>query len=92
MLHRRLYSTSRFVYKKMTSSAPLFLGLDSSTQGLKATAVDERLGVVHRFAINYQKEFASYGIVNGVQTKAGNVVTQPTLMVCFGFGNPLFLE
>jgi xylulokinase len=83
LCQRRLYSTSRIFYKKMTSSSsPLFLGLDSSTQGLKATAVDERLGVVHRFAINYQKEFSSYGIVNGVQAKAGNVVTQPSLMVC----------
>jgi hypothetical protein len=59
----------------------LFLGLDASTQGLKATAVDESLGVVHRFAINYQADLAGYGTTNGVVAKPGSVVVQPTLMV-----------
>lgn len=57
------------------------MGLDASTQGLKATAVDEALGVVHRFAINYQADLTGYGTTNGVVAKPGSVVVQPTLMV-----------
>jgi len=65
------------------ASKRLFLGLDSSTQGLKATAVDEHLNIVHRFAINYQKELGeAYGLVNGVHMKPETAtVTQPSLMV-----------
>lgn len=59
----------------------LFLGLDSSTQGLKATAVDDALGVVHTFALNYQRDLgAAYGLTNGTIAKPGSVVVQPTLM------------
>ena len=59
----------------------LFLGLDSSTQGLKATLVDDRLAVIHAHAINYQRDLSGYGTTNGVVQKAGNVVVQPTAMV-----------
>ena len=62
----------------------LFLGLDSSTQGLKVTAVDDKLNVVHTFAINYQRDLGSaYGLTNGTIAKPGNVVVQPTAMVRF---------
>ena len=66
------------------SSDALYLGLDSSTQGLKATAIDGNFKVVSAFAINYQKDLPHYELKNGVHASAGNVVTQPTLMVrCF---------
>lgn len=64
----------------------LFLGLDSSTQGLKATAISRDFKIQHSFAINYQKDLPHYALVNGVHASAGNVVTQPTLMVRFGRG------
>lgn len=58
------------------------MGLDSSTQGLKATAVDDSLNVVHTYAINYQRDLGkTYGLTNGTIAKPGNVVVQPTLMV-----------
>jgi len=63
------------------SAKSLFLGLDSSTQGLKATAIDRDFKVHASFAINYQKDLPHYALKNGVHAKAGNVVTQPTLMV-----------
>jgi hypothetical protein len=70
-----------------SSGAPrLFLGLDSSTQGLKVTALDEKLNIVKAVAINYQKDLAHHKLVNGVHAKAGNVVTQPTVMVRAGRG------
>ena len=74
----------RTLRRTMASSASsrLFLGLDSSTQGLKATAVDDSLKVVHTFAVNYQRDLgAAYGLTNGTIAKPGNVVVQPTLMV-----------
>lgn len=64
-----------------SSSKRLFLGLDSSTQGLKVTAIDENLQIIKAFAINYQKDLAHYNLNNGVHAKPGNTVTQPTLMV-----------
>jgi hypothetical protein len=65
----------------VAASERLYLGLDSSTQGLKATAIDADLKVHASFAINYQKDLPHYALKNGVHAKAGNVVTQPTLMV-----------
>ena len=70
--------------RSFSSLAPaerLYLGLDSSTQGLKATAIDSNLKVHASFAINYQKDLPHYSLKNGVHAKADNVVTQPTLMV-----------
>ena len=64
-----------------SSSDALYLGLDSSTQGLKATAINGSFEVVSAFAINYQKDLPHYALTNGVHASAGNVVTQPTLMV-----------
>ncbi len=64
-----------------TAGDALFLGLDSSTQGLKATAISRDFEIKHSFAINYQKDLPHYALVNGVHASAGNVVTQPTLMV-----------
>jgi hypothetical protein len=67
-------------------AAKLFIGLDSSTQGLKATVIDESLNVVTTAAVNYQAGLPHYGTSNGVHLKPGAVVTQPTLMVRRGRG------
>ena len=86
---------SRVLSRRMASSAAaagssagagggggrVFLGLDSSTQGIKATAVDASLKVLASFAVNYQATLgAKHKLVNGVHAGAGNAVTQPTLM------------
>jgi sugar (pentulose or hexulose) kinase len=66
----------------MTASAPLFLGLDCSTQGLKATVLSPTLKTVANAAINYQGEFgAAYKTHDAVHRKSGHVVTQPSAMV-----------
>lgn len=74
---------ARSLVRSMASSARrTFLGVDSSTQGCKATLIDDKLNVVATHAVNYQKEFgAAYGLENGVVTGAGSVVRQPTMMV-----------
>jgi hypothetical protein len=59
------------------SPEPLYLGLDVSTQGCKATAINGRFGIVASHAINYAKDLPHYGLKNGVHASAGNVVTQP---------------
>lgn len=71
----------RGVRMASTASEALYLGLDSSTQGLKATAITRDFKVAHAFAINYQRDLPHYNLVNGVHAKPGHVVTQPTLMV-----------
>ena len=59
----------------------LYLGLDSSTQGLKATAITKDFKIAHSFAINFAKDLPHYKLKNGVHASEGNVVTQPTMMV-----------
>jgi xylulokinase len=78
-------SSSRIITRSMSSvrsGGRVFLGFDSSTQGIKATAVSEEgLKVVASFAVNYQSTLGSkHALVNGVHARPGNVVTQPTLL------------
>ena len=44
---------------------PLFLGLDLSTQGLKAVIISEDSLVVHESAVNFDQELPRYGTTNG---------------------------
>jgi len=45
---------------------PLFLGLDLSTQQLKAVIIAEDTTVVHESAVNFTKDLPQYGTTNGV--------------------------
>ena len=58
----------------------LYLGFDSSTQGLKVSAVNERLKVVYSCAINYDRDLPSFQTSGGAHAKPSNVVTAPSLM------------
>ena len=53
----------------MQSDDRLFLGLDSSTQGLKATAVDAANNVVYSAAINYDESLPDFKTDNGMHTE-----------------------
>ena len=62
-------------------SSKLFLGLDSSTQGLKASMIDENLKLVYERAINFDKDLPRFGTSGGAhQHEDGLTVTAPTLM------------
>lgn len=59
----------------------LFLGLDSSTQGLKCTIVDKQLQLVYEQALNFDRDLPQFETLGGVHTAAdGLTVTSPTLM------------
>jgi xylulokinase len=65
-------------------STPLYLGLDSSTQGLKLSliSVPEAGGnttVVHSLAVNYDQQLPQYNTVGGMHTN-GAEVHSPVLM------------
>lgn len=47
-------------------ASPLFLGLDLSTQQLKAVIMTEDTNVIHEFAVNFTKDLPQYGTTNGV--------------------------
>ncbi len=65
----------------MTNTARLFLGLDSSTQGLKALAVDESLKIVHECGVNFDTDLPAFKTQGGVHHGAdGLVVTAPPVM------------
>lgn len=59
----------------------LFLGFDSSTQGLKATVIDGNLNVVQEVAINFDEDLPEYKTEGGVHHgDDGLTVTSPTVM------------
>ncbi len=65
----------------MTDEKKLFLGLDSSTQGLKCTIIDETLNTVYERAINFDRDLPRFGTRGGVQVAAdGLTVTSPARM------------
>jgi xylulokinase len=65
----------------MDSKATLFLGLDSSTQGWKAVAVDESLRIVHEAGVKFDADLPAYGTSGGVHRGADALtVTAPVLM------------
>jgi len=47
-------------------ASPLFLGLDLSTQQLKAVIMAEDANVIHESAVNFAKDLPQYGTTNGV--------------------------
>ncbi|EIW62643.1 uncharacterized protein TRAVEDRAFT_17260 [Trametes versicolor FP-101664 SS1] len=56
----------------------LFLGLDLSTQGLKAVLIDEEGAPVHESAVNFDRDLPSYGTTNGAIRGPGpGEVTSP---------------
>ncbi|KAH9072308.1 actin-like ATPase domain-containing protein [Lactarius deliciosus] len=62
-------------------SERLFLGIDLSTQQLKAFLIDEKAAVVHDFAVSYDKDLPHYGTTNGATHGPGDgQVTSPVAM------------
>lgn len=64
-----------------SQDSPLFLGLDLSTQGLKAVIVNEDSQVVHESAVSFDRELPHYGTTNGaVKGPDEGEVTSPVKM------------
>ena len=59
----------------------LFLGLDSSTQGLKCTILDDQLQIVYERALNFDRDLPQYGTRGGAHIREdGLTVTSPAPM------------
>lgn len=62
-------------------ASPLFLGLDLSTQQLKAIIVAEDTSVAYKFAVNFTEDLPQYRTTNGVFIGPGpGEVTSPVAM------------
>ncbi|TKR64231.1 hypothetical protein L596_024801 [Steinernema carpocapsae] len=61
---------------------PLFLGLDLSTQKLKAVIVTERLDVVNELSVDFDKDLPEFGTTNGVHVSRNEPkrITSPVRM------------
>ena len=60
---------------------PLFLGLDLSTQGLKAVLIDADGTLVHESSVNFDRDLPSYGTTNGaIRGPDPGEVTSPVRM------------
>lgn len=65
----------------MKKQAQLFLGLDSSTQGLKAVAINAALNVKAEFGVIYDTDLPAYKTTGGVHHQPGDLaVTAPPQM------------
>ena len=65
----------------MTVTARLFLGLDASTQGLKAVAVDETRRLIYAAAVSYDADLPEFHTQGGVhRSDDGRTVTAPPLL------------
>lgn len=59
----------------------LFLGLDLSTQQLKAVVTSDKGSVVHECAVNFDRDLPKYGTQNGAIHGAGvGEITSPVAM------------
>jgi xylulokinase len=62
-------------------SEPLFLGIDLSTQQLKALLINEKAIVVHNVAVGFDRDLPQYGTTNGAtHGPEDNQVTSPVEM------------
>jgi xylulokinase len=62
-------------------ASPLFLGLDLSTQQLKAIVLAGDVSVVHESAVNFTNDLPQYGTINGAIIGPGpGEVTSPVAM------------
>jgi sugar (pentulose or hexulose) kinase len=63
------------------SSDPLFLGLDLSTQQLKAILINKDSRVVHQTAVHFDRDLPHHGTTNGaIQGPDEGEVTSPVEM------------
>ncbi|KAL8278261.1 hypothetical protein RQP46_009293 [Phenoliferia psychrophenolica] len=65
---------------RRTDGSNLFLGLDLSTQALKASFTDERLKVVAEFSLRFDEDLPHFGTTSGVHVQGGGVVESPVAM------------
>ena len=64
-----------------SDESPLFLGLDLSTQGLKAVLITEESNVVHESSVRFDQDLPHYGTTNGAIIGPGQgEVTSPVRM------------
>ncbi len=59
---------------------PLFLGLDLSTQQLKAVLIQDDCSIVHESAVHFDRDLPQYGTVNGAIKGPDGEVTSPVAM------------
>jgi xylulokinase len=65
----------------MSTKATSFLGLDLSTQQLKAVLLSEYNTVVHKAAVHFEKDLPNYGTNNGtIQGPSEGEFTSPVSM------------
>lgn len=59
---------------------PLFLGLDLSTQQLKAVLVQEDCSIVHESSVHFDNDLPQHGTTNGAIKGLDGEVTSPVVM------------
>ena len=60
--------------------APSFLGLDLSTQGLKAIIISSGLQIIHESFVSFDRDLPEYKTTNGTIRGPAGEVTSPVAM------------
>jgi len=64
-----------------TPPSPLFLGLDLSTQQLKATILDKTSNIIHEASVHFDHDLPHHGTTNGtIRGPDPGEVTSPVRM------------
>lgn len=65
-----------------SSSLPLFLGLDASTQALKASLIDANLAVSAEIEVRFDRDLGHYGTKGGTHMgpDGSGIVNSPVMM------------
>jgi xylulokinase len=78
---KRSKRAKRPAARKARGSAKLFLGFDSSTQGLKTVAITDDLRLAGEWAVQYDRDLPAFHTQGGVHAHADRkTVTAPPLM------------
>ena len=66
----------------MKEGKGIYLGLDSSTQSLTATAVGDDLRIIHRATVNYDASFPQFETNHGMLSRGKKIVSNALMWVC----------
>lgn len=78
--HPTLSTVSKTISLMVAAEPAQFLGLDLSTQQLKAIVISEDASVLHECAVHFDRDLPRYGTTNGAIAGPDGEVTSPVVM------------
>lgn len=90
-MHHSFTIPSTYHFKELVMTEPMFLGLDASTQALKASLLTYTLDVRKELAVNFDQDLPHYKTKGGVHHGPDGQVHSPVEIIVEAF-DLLFLR